>query len=144
MNTLNTTKVNYVDTWFILGHYDMNHDRVEISSFLKQYPELHDFCVNHEIKHVEIYSKHKFSWRHYILDIKDRFKLHNDRTLSTQLRSFREEIKPKHIDTFVFIIFYQFISMLTFFLQFIEIRHVINKERILNIFSKIKQRRGRM
>ena len=139
MSELNNPKVNYVDTWFILAHYDMNHNRIEISSFLKQFPELHAFCVNHETRHAEIYKKHGFSWRHYALDIKDRFKLHNDRTLSTQLRTFKEETKPKHITTFVFMLFYSLITIITFFFTFIEIRHIINKKNLLKLSSKIKQ-----
>ena len=139
MSELNNPKVNYVDTWFILGHYDFNHCRIEIFSFLKQFPELHTFCVNHETKHGEIHKKHGFSWRHYMLEIKDRFKLHNDKILSAQLRSFKEEIKPKHIDAFFFMFFYGFISIIAFFCEFIEIRHIINKKNLLKLSSKIKQ-----
>ena len=139
MNTLNNVKVNYIDTWSIFGQYDFNHNRIEISSFLKQFPELHTFCVNHELRHSEIRKKHGFSWRHYVLDIKDRFKLHNDRILSTQLMAFRNETRPKHITDFLFFFFYGFFSMLTSFFQFIEIRHIINKKNLLKFSSKIKQ-----
>ena len=139
MNTSNNPQVNYVDTWCILAHYDFNHSRVEISSFLKQFPELHDFCVEHESGHAEIDKKHKFSWRHYILDIKDRFKLHNDKILSTQLKTFKKEMKPKHIYALMFMFGYGFITAITFFFGFIEIRHVINKKNLLKLSSKIKQ-----
>jgi len=139
MNPPNNPKINYLDTWSILGQYDFNHSRVEISSFLKQFPELHDFCVNHELRHAEIHKKHKFSWRHYVLDIKDRFRLHNDRTLSTQLRTFRKELKPKHIHALVFMFGYGIISIITCTFYCIEIRHVIHKKRFLKLSSKIKQ-----
>ena len=139
MNESNNPKINYVDTWYILGHYDFNHERIEISSFLKQFPELHDFCVNHETKHAEIHKKHGFSWRHYILDIKDRFRLHNDQTLSTQLKSFRKEIRVKQIHALIFMFGYGFITAITFLFAFIEIRHVINKKNLQKLSSKIKQ-----
>ena len=132
-------KVNYVDTWYILAHYDFNHERVEVSSFLKQFPELHDFCVTHETKHAEIHKRHKFSWEHYMLDIKDRFRLHNSKVLSTQLRTFRKEMNPKHVYALVFMFGYGFISIITCFFYCIELRHIIYKKRVLKLSSKIKQ-----
>ena len=136
---MSDTRVNYVDTWSILAHYDFNHCRIEISSFLKQFPELHDFCVEHETKHAEIHKRHKFSWEHYVLDIKDRFRLHNSKVLSTQLRTFRKEMNPKHIHVFVFMLFYSFITAITFPMFLIEIRHIIPKNRILKAFQRGNQ-----
>ena len=130
MSELNNPGINYIDTWTILGHYDFNHNRIEISSFLKQFPELHTFCVTHELKHAEIRKKYGYSWRHYLLDIKDRFKLHNNKILSTQLRSFKEEIKPKHMHALMFMFGYGFISIITSIFNIIEIRHVIPKKDI--------------
>jgi hypothetical protein len=121
--------INYIDTWTILGHYDFNHDRIEISTYLKQFPELHDFCVKHELKHRRLHKQHGFTWRHYVLDIKDRFKLHNDKILSIQYRTFKEEVKPKTISALVFMIFYNFVSIITYFFEFIGIRHLLHKRR---------------
>lgn len=122
-------KVNYIDTWTTLAHYDFNHDRIEVSSFLKQFPELHDFCVKHELGHAEIYKSLGFSWRHYTLDIKDRFRLHNSRILTTQLRVFRKESRPKSITACVFMYGYAYITAITFFFNIIEMRHIIHKKK---------------
>jgi len=56
----------------IIATFMPRRNRIEISSFLP--PDLYEYCLNHEKKHAEIFSKYGlYTWRHFKLDIQDRW-----------------------------------------------------------------------
>jgi len=118
-----SVEIVYVDTWFLVGQFDFIRERVEISKYLKLYPELHDFVLQHEKKHFDIYKEYGFSWRHFVIDIKDRFKLFNNRTIYNQWRKFQKQKEPRNWKEYLFMFMYQFVNAFTTFLSFIRIRH---------------------
>lgn len=46
-------EVEYTSNSDIVGCYDLNTDTIILNSKLKEYPELHDFVLEHEKLHYE-------------------------------------------------------------------------------------------
>jgi len=111
----------YLDTYSIVAHYDINNDRIEASEYLKMFPELHSFCIQHEMKHRELQIRHGFTWRHIWLDYKDRFKLFWDDTLRRELRGFHKFSQPKGFRGFAFIVTYTFLGQFSMLLALLPL-----------------------
>jgi len=110
VKVLDNENIIYLDTYSMVAHYDVNNDRIEASEYLKMFPELHNFCINHEIQHQNLQIKYGFTWRHIWLDYKDRFKLFWDDTLHRQLRDFNKFTTPRGLKGFTFSIGYTILS----------------------------------
>ena len=82
------TTVKFLNTYLILAQYTSERDEVEISEYLKKYPELMSFCLLHELTHAS-FSKH--SLKHFWLDMKDRFRFFADNQLLQQWGEFRKD-----------------------------------------------------
>ena len=117
-----------MDTHTILGQYVTELDRVEISTYLQLYPELFDFILSHELKHSNL---PKYSYKNFILEIKDRYKLVADKTLRNQMNAFLKLSRPKKSTKviafgFIYQLFGEFYMV---FLMGVEILFLL-KERI--------------
>ena len=124
----------YVDSYAICGHTIFLKDqiRIEISSFLTQYPELHRFVLDHERKHSEF---SRFSWRHFWIDAKDRIRLVWDPTIQRQLNDFRDQMKPKGLKEILFQVLYELFGQfhaVFILMPILGLRQIINLIRWIN------------
>jgi hypothetical protein len=103
----NEVRIIYVDTFSILGQviYDTVDltRRIEISEYVKAFPELHALCLRHEKEHARCGM---FSWRHFWLDLKVQFKLRTDLKVREQVRDFKKHVGPRDIKQFAFAVLY--------------------------------------
>jgi len=102
----NPNNIVHVTTFSIMAHVVYDHDRnprIEISEYLKEFPELYGLCLKHEKTHAR-YGM--FTWRHFWLDLKDRFRLRTDLKLREQLHLFQKHAQPKGIKEYVFAVLY--------------------------------------
>jgi hypothetical protein len=77
--------------------------RIEISEYLKEYPDLYRFCLDHEVEH----SKHgPVSLRHFWIDFRDRPKLILNNTLREQQMKFNLSKQDPRLRTQIFYLFY--------------------------------------
>jgi hypothetical protein len=95
-----------LDSWIFVAQtvYDeKGQARIEISEYLKEYPELYQFCLNHEIDH----AKHgPISFWHYWIDFRDRQKLIMNDDLSKQMAKFRRSRQDPRLRTQIFYVIY--------------------------------------
>ena len=89
-----------VDTRTFLAHYIPSEDRVEISKYLHEYKELHDFCLNHELDHAK---QKPYSLRHLWIDLRDRTKFFFNTTLLKQKHNFEKPLQPKTLKAALFL-----------------------------------------
>lgn len=115
----------YFDTTYFIAHTDLKRERIELSEFLKLFPELHEFLLKHELNHAKIFADYGYSLRHIWLDYKDRFKLYKDPLLLEQLTSFLHLREPKKIKDYCFMLFYQIASYFSIFFALIRIWHTL-------------------
>lgn len=120
-------EIVYLDTYFITGHYAPNLDRIELSAYLKDYPELHDFVLAHEKKHGEIGG---ISWRHFIVDVRDRYRFFTDKVLWDQYCAFVKHREPINLSQHVFTVLYHLVNALTAFFVFFTIKHIPLRKKI--------------
>ena len=105
-------EIVHLDTWTITGQtvYDeKGRARIEISEYLKQYPELLHFVLNHEIDHAK---NGPVSWRHLWIDFRDRPKLIWDDKLREQKRQFENCRRDLSLKTQTFYLIYVFFCVL--------------------------------
>lgn len=104
--TAEKPKILCLDTWTFLAHtvYDeKGQARIEISEYLKEYPELYKFCLDHEVEH----SKHgPVSLSHFWIDFKDRPKLILNNTLHDQQIKFNQAKQDPKLRTQIFYLLY--------------------------------------
>jgi hypothetical protein len=95
-----------LDTWTITAQtvYDeKGQARVEISEYLKEFPELYNFCLAHEVDH----SKHgPASLWHLWIEWRDRPKLILDDQLKNQMRAFHRKRVDPRLGTQIFYVIY--------------------------------------
>jgi len=65
---------------------------VEISKYLNEHKELHDFLLNHELDHAK---QKPYSLKHIWIDLRDRTKFFFNSTLLKQKHDFEQPLKPK-------------------------------------------------
>ena len=128
-------KIVYVDSYDTIAHFLPNLNRIEISKFFKQFPELNNFILTHELKHAEIHEKNSYSLSNCILDIKERFQFYTSLSLFSQYMSFLRLRNPKSsknkkfiLKKSMFVLAYTFTALFTSFFFF------------LTPFSKIKSK----
>jgi hypothetical protein len=86
----------YVDSYQVIGAYIPKFNRIEISVFMKDFPELQAFVLNHEKQHALIEQSHRFALPFHLWhDIKDRTKAYWDSILFEQLVDFENLATPK-------------------------------------------------
>jgi len=127
----------HLDTWTIMAHtvYDeKGQARVEISEYLKEFPELYKFCLDHEVDH----AKHgPASLWHLWIDWRDRPKLILNDQLKNQMRAFHRKRQDLRIGTQIFYAFYALFCVL----QAIVILAPLSIMKIVS--GQIKKRRNK-
>ena len=133
--------VHYLDTTAITAHVDINRKRIEISRFLKIFPELHDFFLKHERTHARFFIEKAFIFNHIWLDYKDRFKLFSDKRLFEQFSAFQTLREPESLRMFLFMVFYNILNYPTSFFYLMGILTKIrNIRRTTKPIRKWKRR----
>lgn len=97
--------VVYVDSYTILGQYSPVLNRIELSLYLKSFPELHEFVLGHERKHAG-QGALQACW----LDVKDNVTLQTDPLLHGQLKELRKPIRPKTLEQKIHCYSYNFLQ----------------------------------
>ncbi len=88
-------EIVYLRTYQIVGLYEYAEDRVEISEFLKDWPELHEFVLDHELDHVRIRREGRPFYLHMKADMDHSLALLRSRELCRQVQEFKNKTKPK-------------------------------------------------
>lgn len=89
-----------MDTRTFLAHYIPSQNRIEISQYLSEYKELHDFCLHHELDHAK---QKPYSLKHLWIDLRDRTRFFFNSTLLTQKRDFEKPLKPQTLKAALFL-----------------------------------------
>jgi hypothetical protein len=96
----------YLDTWTLMAQTvfdEKGRARIEISEYLKEYPELYQFCLNHEVDH----AKHgPASFWHFWIEWRDRPKLILNNQLKNQMNEFHRKRQDPRITTQIFYVIY--------------------------------------
>jgi len=131
---LQNPSIIYADTYCIIAHYLPKYHRIEASIYLKNFPNLHDFCINHEIQHALIEKKYNLPiFRHLWLDLKSRFKLYWDPTLFGELREFFSLTNRKTVKKRIEKVLYEFLTSFTMIIGIVSIRHLLSRKNISKI-----------
>lgn len=125
-------EIVFVDTWMRMGFFDPKHNRIEVSKYLRQFPELYQFVIEHEIQHSLTFEEYGYSARLYWEELKDRFLLCSNEKFFSQYMKFKRETEPKFREM-PFYLGYTLINMVTSFFGLIPsyfvFRHLIKKLR---------------
>jgi len=124
----------YADTYYFIAHYLPKFNRIEVSTYLKNFPNLHDFSVNHEIQHALIEKQCNFPvFRHLWLDLKDRFKLFWSPLLFKELAEFSALTNRKTIKHTIERFLYSLLSQFIMIVAVVAIRHLFSKKKLTKI-----------
>jgi len=117
------TEIVEVETRTFLAHYLPTQKRIEISKFLKDFNELYEFVLKHELKHAQLKY---FSFRHIWIDIKDRTKFFLNPSLVEQMEEFQKPLQPKSLRGKLF----RYIYELSSFIQIVQIAFLLVPTKI--------------
>jgi hypothetical protein len=113
-----------LDTRSIIGHYVPRSQRIEISKYLREYPELFTFVLEHEQKHSQLSN---YSFKHIWIDIRDRTKFFINITLIKQWIAFNKPDAPKGWKENIFIFLYNFLGIIQVFQMLLIIPTILRQ-----------------
>ena len=101
------TETKYFPSYSFIAHYSLKLKQIEMSSFLKDFPELHDFVLRHEKEHAELFLRRGYkgvlgqAW----IDLRDHKRIMQNNVLWKDYKQFRGNMRGSKKDV-LFIIAY--------------------------------------